>query len=50
MEFHFNFEKPTISNNVSIFLNNNLKTEKEKEFLQRIVSGRKLQYMDANKS
>ena len=48
MEFHFNFNKPTISKNVGEFLNLNLKSEKEKDLLNRILSGRKLQYGDAN--
>ena len=48
MEFHFNFNKPTISKNVGEFLNSNLKSEKEKDLLNRILSGRKLQYGDAN--
>ena len=48
MEFHFNFDKPTISSNVGAFFNDNLKTEKEKEFLAQIVAGKKLVYGDAN--
>ena len=48
MEFHFNFNKPTISKNGGEFLNSNLKYEKEKDLLNRILSGRKLQYGDAN--
>ena len=46
MEFHFNFEKPTISTNVGVFLNENLKTEKEKKCLKRILEGKKLEYGD----
>ena len=48
MEFHFNFDKPTISKNVGAFLLQNVKTEREKDLLNRIISGRKLQYGDTN--
>ena len=48
MEFHLNFHKPTISKKVGVFLTDNLKSEKEKDLIQRIVSRRKLQYGDAN--
>ena len=48
MEFHFNFNKPTISKKVGDFLNSNLKSEKEKDCLNIILSGRKLQDGDAN--
>ena len=47
MEFHFNFDKPTISKNVGKFLNENLK-KSDADLLNRIISGKKLQYMDAN--
>ena len=46
MEFHFNFDNPTISKNVGAFLNENFKTNKE--LLNRILIGKKLQYGDAN--
>ena len=48
MEFHFNFDKPTISKNVGAFLLQNVKTEKEKDLQNRIISGRELQYKDTN--
>ena len=47
MEFHFNFDKPTISKNVGKFLNENLK-KSDADLLNRIIRGKKLQYMDAN--
>jgi hypothetical protein len=47
MEFHFNFDKPTISKNVGKFLNENLK-KSDADLLNRIISGKKLQYMEAN--
>ena len=48
MEFVFDFAKTTISTNVGAFLEENLRTEKEKESLRTIIRGRKLQYGDAN--
>ena len=46
MEFHFNFTKDTISKNVEDFLIENLK--EEADHIKRVISGRKLDYKDAN--
>ena len=46
MECHFNFQKATISKIVGEFLCENLPNESE--HIKRIISGKKLQYMEAN--
>ena len=46
MELHYDFKKDTISKNVGDFLIENL--EEETEQIKRIISGRKLQYQEAN--
>ena len=40
MEFVMDFEKPSISKNVSKFLEENLKTEKEIESLNNVIAGK----------
>ena len=39
MEFHFNFDKPTISKTVGKFLIETLNSEKD--FIKRIIRGKK---------
>ena len=46
MECHFNFNKKTITRSIGDFLWENLPNEIE--HIKRIMSGKKLQYMEAN--
>ena len=47
MEILMDFNKPSISKNLGKFLEENLKTEKEKETLNNIITGKPLLKVDA---
>ena len=49
MEVHMNFEKKTLSKRVGKFLEENIQDQEEKESVRKIMQGRKLQYLAANK-
>ena len=44
-----NFEKKTLSKRVGKFLEENIQDQEEKESVRKIMQGRKLQYLAANK-
>ena len=46
MEFHFDFNKTTISKKIGDFLIENIPSDEA--HIRRLISGRKLEYKDAN--
>ena len=48
MEILIDFTKTTIGNNIGYFLRENLKEDRDKESIRRIMVGNKLAYGEAN--